>query len=161
MNIIAKSRGMGKSWDIVKRSFETAYPILCVTTNDEKHYRDIAKLQGKNPNDLKVIVYSTLPKRWIGSSDSQKYIIDEAEYFLKYILSDCTKGQITDIDTISINYENIDENSSNDKKIEDNISYLLDLYSSIIKDKNCDYGKVLNILKNIDMLRGQLNNKNQ
>ena len=150
---------MGKSWYVVERSLATGYPILCATNNDGKHYRDIAKQQGKNPNDLKIVIYNMLANGWFEYDKSQKYIIDEAEYFLKYILSDCTKGQITDIDTISINYENIVDDSCNDKKIEDNISYLLDLYSSIIKDKNCDYGKALNILKNIDMLRGQLNNE--
>lgn len=158
MNIIAKNRGMGKSWDIVKRSLETGYPILCVTRNEEKHYKNIAKQQGKNPDDLKVVTYNMFQDRWYDKP--QKYIIDEAEYFLRYFLSDYTKGQVTDIDTISINYENIVDYSCDNKKIENNISYLLDLYSSIIKDKNCDYGKALNILKNIDMLRGQLNNKN-
>ena len=37
MNIIAKNRGMGKTWDIVKRSIETGYPILCFHKSDEIH----------------------------------------------------------------------------------------------------------------------------
>ena len=86
----------------------------------------------------------------------QKYIIDDAENFFMNLLVRYTHGQIKHIDTVSINHENIVESNCNRKKIEENISYLLDLYSNTIKDKNCDYGKALNILKNIDMLSEQI-----
>lgn len=161
MNIIVKNRGMGKTWDIVKRSIETGYPILCFYKSDEIHYRDIARQQGFDPKKLKVVVCNNIDENFTGQmvdefGETQKYIIDEAESFFMYLLVRYTHGQIKHIDTISINNENIVESNCNRRKIEENISYLLGLYSNIIKDKNCDYGKALNILKNIDMLRGQI-----
>lgn len=158
MNIIAKNRGMGKTWNIVKRSIETGYPILCFHKSDEVHYRDVARHQGFDPSKLKIVIYNVHNEDFNVSmfDETQKYIIDEAEYFFLDLLKRYTHDQIGFIDTISINYENIVENNCNKEKIEENISYLLDLYSNIIKDKNCDYGKALNILKNIDMLRGQI-----
>lgn len=158
MNIIAKNRGMGKTWDIVKRSIETGYPILCFHKSDEIHYRNVARQQGFDPSKLKIVVCNAYSENFNVSmfNESQKYIIDNAEYFFTILLETYTHGQIRYIDTISIDNENIVESNCNKKKIEENISYLLDLYSSTIKDKNCDYGKALNILKNIDMLRWQI-----
>ena len=161
MNIIAKNRGMGKTWDIVKRSIETGYPILCLYKSDEIHYRNVARQQGFDPSKLKIVIYNADNENFNVSITSmfdelQKYIIDDAENFFMNLLVRYTHGQIKHIDTVSINHENIVESKCNRKKIEENISYLLDLYSNTIKDKNCDYGKALNILKNIDMLRGQI-----
>ena len=161
MNIIAKNRGMGKTWDIVKRSIETGYPILCLYKSDEIHYRNVARQQGFDPSKLKIVIYNADNENFNVSITSmfdelQKYIIDDAENFFMNLLVRYTHGQIKHIDTVSINHENIVESNCNRKKIEENISYLLDLYSNTIKDKNCDYGKALNILKNIDMLRGQI-----
>lgn len=163
MNIIAKNRGMGKTWDIVKRSIETGYPILCFHKSDEIHYRNVARQQGFDPSKLKIVIYNANNENFNVSivsmfDELQKYIIDDAEHFFRILLEIHTHGQIKHIDTISINNENIVESNCNRRKIEENISYLLDLYSSTIKDKNCDYGKALNILKNIDMLREQLKN---
>nr|DAZ32560.1 MAG TPA: hypothetical protein [Caudoviricetes sp.] len=161
MNIIVKNRGMGKTWDIVKRSIETGYPILCFYKSDEIHYRDIARQQGFDPKKLKVIVCNNIDENFTGQmvdefGELQKYIIDEAESFFMNLLVRYTHGQIKHIDTIYINYENIVNVNYNKEKIRESISYLLDLYSNTIKDKNCDYGKALNILKNVDMLRGQI-----
>lgn len=161
MNIIAKNRGMGKTWDIVKRSIETGYPILCFYKSDEIHYRNVARQQGFDPKKLKVVIYNADNENFNVSivsmfDELQKYIIDDAENFFMNLLVRYTHGQIKHIDTVSINHENIVESNCNRKKNEENISYLLDLYSNTIKDKNCDYGKALNILKNIDMLRGQI-----
>lgn len=169
MNIIAKNRGMGKSWDIVKRSIETGCPILCFTSVDEVRYRDIARKQGFNPKKLDIIVCD----RTNGEFDtdnydvSQEYLIDDSELFFETLIRKYTNGKIRKIDTIAvdrehiisenINSEHVDEEKN--EQIKENISYLLELYSLQIKDKNCDYGKALNILKNIDMLSGQLNNK--
>lgn len=164
MNIIAKNRGMGKTWDIVKRSIETGYPILCFHSADEMHMRNIAKQQGYDPHQLKVIICNRIDGKF-DSKDydvSQKYLIDESEYFLKMLLEKCSNGKIRNIDTMVINRENIINDNINIKKekqiekIKENIDMLIDLYSFKIKDKDCDYGKVLNILKNIDMLREQL-----
>lgn len=154
---------MGKTWDIVKRSIETGYPILCFYKSNEIHYRDIARQQGFDPKKLKVIVCNNIDENFTGQmvdefGELQKYIIDDAEHFFRILLEIHTHGQIKHIDTISINNENIVESNCNRRKIEENISYLLDLYSSTIKDKNCDYDKALNILKNIDILREQLKN---
>lgn len=152
---------MGKTWDIVKRSIETGYPILCLYKSDEIHYRNVARQQGFDPSKLKIVIYNADNENFNVSITSmfdelQKYIIDDAENFFMNLLVRYTHGQIKHIDTVSINHENIVESNCNRKKIEENISYLLDLYSNTIKDKNCDYGKALNILKNIDMLRGQI-----
>ena len=163
MNIIAKNRGMGKTWDIVKRSIETGYPILCLYKRDEIHYRNVARQQGFDPSKLKIVIYNADNENFNVSivsmfDELQKYIIDDAENFFMNLLVRYTHGQIKHIDTISINNENIVASNCNRGKIEENITYLLDLYSSTIKDKNCDYGKALNILKNIDMLRAQIKN---
>lgn len=161
MNIIVKNRGAGKTWDIVKRSIETGYPILCFYKSDEIHYRNIAMQQGFDPKELKVVVCNNIDENFTGQmvdefGETQKYIIDEAENFFMNLLVRYTHGRIKHIDTVSINHENIVDNNRNKEKIEESISYLLNLYSNIIKDKNCDYGKALNVLKNIDMLRGQI-----
>lgn len=161
MNIIAKNRGMGRTWDIVKRSIQTGYPILCFHKRDEMHYRDIARQLDFDPKDLKVVIYNSVDENFTGQTVDeydklQEYIIDDAESFFMNLLVKHTHGQIKHIDTISINNENIVASNCNRGKIEENITYLLDLYSNTIKDKNCDYGKALNILKNIDMLRGQI-----
>lgn len=169
MNIIAKNRRMGKSWDIVERSIETGYPILCFTSADEMRYRDIARKQGFNPKKLDIIVCDRTNGEFdTGNYDvSQEYLIDDSELFFETLIRKYTNGKIRKIDTIAvdrehiigenINSEHVDEEKN--EQIKENISYLLELYSLQIKDKNCDYGKALNILKNIDMLRGQLNNK--
>lgn len=163
MNIIAKNRGTGKTWDIVKRSIETGYPILCFYKSDEIHYRNVARQQGFDPSKLKIVIYNADNENFNVSivsmfDELQKYIIDDAENFFVNLLVRYTHGQIKHIDTISINNENIVASNCNRGKIEENITYLLDLYSNTIKDKNCDYGRALNILKNIDMLRAQIKN---
>ena len=143
MNIICKNRGMGKTHDIVKIACEKGYTILCFNKQQEDYFKREAIRQGFN--NINTVVY----KNGISFDNSKTYLIDEIEHFLT-----CAFG--ISIDTVSINKENVINRFNNDDIIFGDISYLLDVYSQEIKKSNCDFGKTYNILKNIDMLRGQL-----
>ena len=145
MNIICKNRGMGKTHDIVKIACEKGYTILCLNKHQEGCLKREAIRQGFDIANLKTVIYNEK----ITLDDSKIYLIDEAENFLTRILG-------VSIDTLSINRENVINRFNNDDIIFGDISYLLDVYSQEIKKSNCDFGKTYNILKNIDMLRGQL-----
>ena len=144
MNIICKNRGMGKTHDIVKIACEKGYTIICLDKNQESYFKKEAIRQGFDILSLKTIVYNDKTTL----DDTKTYLIDETENFLTRILG-------VSINTISINRENV-KNPFNDDIIAENISYLLEIYSQEIKKPNCDYGKTLNILKNVDVLRNQL-----
>lgn len=143
MNIICKNRGTGKTHDIVKLACEKGYTIICLNERQEEYFKREAIMQDFDITSLNTVVYDkgkTLDK-------SKHYLIDETEYFLLSILG-------VSIDTISINKENVVCQSEDiiDNIVSSNISYLLDVYSQEIKKPNCDYGKTLNILKNINAL---------
>lgn len=167
MNIIAKSRGMGKTWDIVKRSIETGYPILCFYSANEMYMRELAKKQGYDPKKLNIVVCDRTNGEFDLSSfynindgsDTIPCIIDEAEWFFQTLLRKYI-GRSVKIDTMSINNENVIL-PSNPDIIRADISDLLTIYSKFIKNKDSDYGKALNILKNIEMLQTQLNEYNK
>ena len=145
MNIICKNRGMGKTHDIVKIACEKGYTILCLNKHQEGCFKREAIRQGFDIANLKTVIYNEK----MALDDSKMYLIDETENFLTRILG-------VSIDTLSINRENVINRFNNDDIIFGDISYLLDVYSQEIKKPNCDFGKTYNILKNIDMLRGQL-----
>ena len=145
MNIICKNRGMGKTHDIVKIACEKGYTILCLNKQQEDYFKREAIRQGFDIATLKTVIYNEK----MTFDDSKMYLIDETENFLTRILG-------VSIDTLSINRENVINRFNNDDIIFGDISYLLDVYSQEIKKSNCDFGKTYNILKNIDMLRGQL-----
>ena len=136
---------MGKTHDIVKIACEKGYTILCVNKQQEDYFKREAIRQGFDIATLKTVIYNEK----MTLDDSKMYLIDETENFLTRILG-------VSIDTLSINRENVINRFNNDDIIFGDISYLLDVYSQEIKKPNCDFGKTYNILKNIDMLRGQL-----
>lgn len=150
MNIICKNRGKGKTHDIVKRALETGYPIVCFYPSDERIFREEAIRQGFTRNDIKVIVCDRTSGKFHFFNTNTPVLIDESELFLSNLLG-------VKIDTIVINKENLSSNFDDIDTIKDNIVYLYKLYSEQIKRENCDFGRTMNILKNIDMLQNRLN----
>lgn len=150
MNIICKNRGKGKTHDIVKRALETGYPIVCFHSTEEKYIRAETVRQGFKKEDIKIIVCDRNSRNLGLSNVTTPVLIDESELFLSNLLS-------VKIDTIVINKENLSSNFDDIDTIKDNITYLYKLYSEQIKRENCDFGRTMNILKNIDMLQNRLN----
>lgn len=76
MNIIYKSRGKGKTTELVKLSASTNTPILCMST---AHIYDVAKELGvKIPTPIAVKDYTPF--------SHENILVDDAEYVLEYFI---------------------------------------------------------------------------
>lgn len=90
MNVISGERGTGRTTKLVKRSYETGYPILVSCSSSANYIKKIA-------NDLSVVI----PEPIIYHNNTnifhgiRKVIIDNADYLLQQILG-------ISIDTYSI-----------------------------------------------------------
>jgi len=81
MNYILKSRGTGKTYDLIMKSHKTGYRILCPNLDMAKFIKDMAK-------DMKVDIPE--PKTYsyvqLHGATEDKYLIDELRMFIEYNL---------------------------------------------------------------------------
>lgn len=76
MKIIYKSRGTGKTTELVKMSAKTGFPIVCM---DTRHIYSVAKEIGLDiPKPIAIRDYK--------SSSCEKILVDDAEYVLQHFL---------------------------------------------------------------------------
>ena len=81
MNIIYKSRGKGKTTELVKISAKTNMPIICMNTN---HIKFVAK-------ELDLIIPEPIAIKNYKPNTYEKVLVDDAEYVLQYLIGkiDC------------------------------------------------------------------------
>lgn len=135
MNIIYRSRGTGKTEEIIKCAYENGYTILC--RDKSEYYNKVNKMSrlGISKNDVSFALWEDVKNR----KDKTIYVIDDAELFLRNIFGE--------IDTISLSSETHFDGTK--KILEKNVEELSVSYNKLISSQNIDYGKSLNILKNI------------
>lgn len=101
MEIVNLSRGNGKTYFLVKRSAKMQYPILCCSELQAEYVKDIAiKLNLKIPEPI-VIKKSNLDNAFRGRKLKQKYLIDDVDVFLSYLLGESIECVTTSCKVLS------------------------------------------------------------
>jgi hypothetical protein len=139
MNIIYRSRGTGKTEEIIKCAYENGYTIIC--RDKSEYYNKINKMSelGIAKDSVSFALWKDVKDR----KDKTIYVIDDVELFLKNIFGE--------IDTISLSSET--HFSCTKRMLEKNVEELSTSYNKLISSQSVDYGKSLNILKNISALQ--------
>ena len=101
MEIVNLDRGRGKTYFLVKRSARTGYPILCHTSFQAKHIKDVAiNLRITIPEPI-VVRKSNLDNVFRGRHHKQNYLIDDVDVFLSSLLGESIECVTTSCEVLN------------------------------------------------------------
>lgn len=95
---IIKSRGTGKTSDLVRLSCESGYQytIICRTDTERRRIKEIASNMGYEPMRLDVMTYFEATKDLLGTN--KKVLIDDIDAYLQHVFCGNIFGYTVNID---------------------------------------------------------------
>lgn len=101
MEIVNLDRRRGKTYFLVKRSAIMEYPILCYNKDQVEHIKNVARdLKLKIPEPI-VVRKSNLNNVFRGRKFKQKYLIDDIDVFLSFLLGESIECVTTSCEVLS------------------------------------------------------------